>query len=161
VILRYPYSDADLLHLMAHDDDAFNRWEAAQRLAAAIILEQRGSPSPAFLAAARNVLADPEPAFAAEVLTLPSGTFLPEQMEVVEPDRLHASRNGLRRALANSLRSEFFSCYERLKERKPYSPDAASAGRRALKNLCLNYLGERGESALAYAQFEAADNMTD
>src|SRR5687768_15346829 len=68
VILNYPYTDDELLHLMAHDDDAFNRWEAAQRLASAIILEGNGVPSPAFLQAAKNVLADPDPAFAAEAL---------------------------------------------------------------------------------------------
>jgi aminopeptidase N len=53
-------------------------------------------------------------------------------------------------------------CYERLKKSGgPYSPDAASAGKRALKNLCLSYLGEIGMSALAYEQFKGADNMTD
>jgi aminopeptidase N len=48
-----------------------------------------------------------------------------------------------------------------LKSKGPYSPDAASIGKRSLKNLCLNYLGEVGLSALAYEQFRTADNMTD
>ncbi|HLS85069.1 MAG TPA: aminopeptidase N C-terminal domain-containing protein, partial [Burkholderiales bacterium] len=39
--------------------------------------------------------------------------------------------------------------------------DAASAGRRALKNLCLGYLAELGMTPLCYEQFRAADNMTD
>src|SRR4051812_4645404 len=63
VILNYPYTDAELLHLMAHDDDAFNRWEAGQRLAADLILNKGGKPSPAFIDAAQNLLADPDPAF--------------------------------------------------------------------------------------------------
>ena len=161
VILRYPYTEAELLQLMAKDDDAFNRWEAAQRLAAETILERDGKPSAAFVAAARNVLADPDPAFAAEVLNLPAETFLAEQVAVVDPDRLHADRNSLRRALASQLQGELRACYEKLKSKGPYSPDAASIGRRSLKNLCLSYLGELGLSALAYAQFQAADNMTD
>ncbi|MFX5660697.1 DUF3458 domain-containing protein, partial [Acinetobacter baumannii] len=33
VVLQYDYSDAELAFLMAHDSDAFNRWEAGQRLA--------------------------------------------------------------------------------------------------------------------------------
>src|SRR5687767_13594514 len=89
VILNYPYSEDDLLHLMAHDDDPFSRWEAGQRLAAGIILEKGGRPSAAFVEAARNVLRDPDAAFVAEALTLPAETFLAEHMPVVDPDRLH------------------------------------------------------------------------
>ncbi len=161
VILNYPYSEAELLHLLAQDDDAFNRWEAAQRLATSTILEKNGQPSPALLEAVRVVMRDPDPAFIAEVLTLPAETFLAEQMEVVDPDRLHASRNTLRRALANALRAEFLSAYENASEKAAYSPDAASIGRRSLRNLCLNYLAELGDSKLAYQQFVRADNMTD
>src|SRR5688572_18376643 len=54
VILKYPYTEADLLHLMANDDDPFNRWEAGQRLATSTILEDKGVPTPAFIAAARQ-----------------------------------------------------------------------------------------------------------
>src|SRR5258706_100312 len=66
VILNYPYSEDELVHLMAHDDDAFNRWEAGQRLAAAIVLDKKGEPGRAFVDAARRLLGDPDPAFAAE-----------------------------------------------------------------------------------------------
>ena len=161
VILRYPYTEDELLHLMAHDDDAFNRWESAQRLATSTILEKGGVPSAAFLAAARKLLADPDPAFAAEALNLPAETFLAEQLQVVDPDALHEARNRLRRELAGALRDELLQTYDKLKGKGPYSPDAASAGRRALRNLCLGYLVELGESKLAYAQFRGADNMTD
>jgi aminopeptidase N len=161
VILNYPYSEADLLHLLAHDDDPFNRWEAGQRLATSIILEKHGKPSPAFIEAARAVLRDPDPAFVAEALTLPAETFLAEQMDVVDPDRLHDSRNTLRRSLAAALRPELLAAYRQLESKDPYSPDARSMGRRTLRNLCLGYFGELGESRLAYEQFQRADNMTD
>jgi aminopeptidase N len=161
VILKYPYTEDELLHLMAQDDDPFNRWEAAQRLATATILEGKGAPSPAFLAAARNVLGDPDPAFAAEALNLPAETFLAEQLERVDPDALHEARNRLRRELGRALEDGLVSKYEKLKIQGPYSPDAASAGRRALRNLCLSYLVEVGKSPLAYEQFRSADNMTD
>jgi aminopeptidase N len=161
VILNYPYTEAELLHLMAHDDDAFNRWEAGQRLAATTILEAKGAPTPAFLAAARNLLADPDAAFAAEALSLPAETFLAEQLELVDPDALHESRNRLRREIAVSLHKDLLEVYKRLKIEGPYSPDAASMGRRALRNLALSYLVESGQSKLAYEQFRTADNMTD
>jgi aminopeptidase N len=161
VILNYPYSEAELLHLLAHDDDPFNRWEAGQRLATSIILERGGKPSSELINATRAVLRDPDPAFVAEVLMLPAETFLAEQMQVVDPDRLHESRNALRRSLASALKEEFSSTYEKHSSRTPYSPDARSMGRRTLRNLCLGYLGELGESRLAYEQFRRADNMTD
>jgi aminopeptidase N len=146
---------------MASDDDPFNRWEAGQRLATSTILEDQGVPTPTFTAAARNVLTNPDPAFAAEALNLPAETFLAEQMEIVDPDRLHASRNTLRRELARALESEFLAAYRKLKIEGPYSPDPASSGRRALRNLCLSYLVEIGHSKLAFEQFRTADNMTD
>jgi len=161
VILNYPYGEADLLHLLAHDDDPFNRWEAGQRLAGHIILEQKGEPSPAFIAAMGSMLGERDPIFAAEVLNLPPESFLAEQLEVVDPDALHAARNNLRRNIAGALKADLLAAYKRLASTARYSPDAASIGRRALRNQCLGYLTELGESALAYQQFKTADNMTD
>src|SRR3954466_14311082 len=161
VVLNYAYSEDELLHLMAHDDDPFNRWEAAQRLLASTILEANGVPSSKLVAAAGKVLADPDPAFAAEVLALPAESFLAEQLEVVDPERLHEARNRLRRELASALKNEFLRTRDALAARGTYSPDPVSMGRRALKNLCLGYLAEIGMSALCYEQFRSADNMTD
>jgi aminopeptidase N len=164
VILNYPYTEAELVHLMAHDDDPFNRWEAAQRLSADFILNRKGVPSPAFLEAVQKLLKLKDPAFVAETLSLPSETFLAEQMEVVDPDALHASRNALRHALAFRFKTEFLDIYRREKIQTPYSPDAASAGKRALRNLALAYLMELETPdlvALCYEQFGQSDNMTE
>src|SRR5262249_25580407 len=129
VILRYPYTEAELLHLMGSDDDPFNRWEAGQRLFTEAILDRNGQASPALLDAARRLLAHPDAAFAAEALALPAESFLAEQMDVVDPDRLHESRNALRRGLAASLKDELRRTYDQLKGKGPYSPDPASIGR--------------------------------
>ena len=168
VILNYPYTEADLLHLLANDDDPFNRWEAAQRLAVEIILKKGGKPNDAFLDALKAVLGNADHAFVAEVLTLPSETFLAEQMAVVDPDVLHASRNALRKAIAARLRQELLDKYRALEPTGSYSPDAASAGKRALRNLALAYLMELETTdlvALCYEQFGQQDeklaNMTD
>src|SRR4051812_33977627 len=161
VILNYPYSEEDLLHLLANDDDAFNRWEAGQRVAAAIILQHGGKPSGAFTDAMRRVLSDRDPIFAAEVLNLPAETFLAEQLDVVDPDTLHASRNALRKALASALEGPLRAAYERLEVKGAYTPDPGSIGRRALRNTALGYLTELGDCATAYRQFQRADNMTD
>jgi len=161
VVLNYAYSESDLLHLLAHDDDPFNRWEAGQRLAAHIILQQKGEPSPAFVAAMGSMLGERDPIFAAEVLNLPAESFLAEQLGVVDPDTLHAARNNLRRKIAAGLKGDLLAAYKRLASKARYSPDPPSIGRRALRNQCLGFLTELGESTLAYQQFQSADNMTD
>ncbi|HQR53832.1 MAG TPA: aminopeptidase N, partial [Burkholderiales bacterium] len=174
VVLEHDYSDAQLAHLMAHDSDAFNRWEAGQRLATQILLRGvdaaiQGAPldaPEAFIAAVARVLADGErdPAFAAEALALPSEAYLAEQMSLAEPEVLHAVRVELRRRIAVSLRDSMLHTYHTQTAAGPFSPDAQSAGRRALRNACLGYLMELDEPelrALAMRQFEAADNMTD
>src|SRR3954468_3045640 len=131
VILNYRYTEQDLIHLMAHDDDAFNRWEAGQRLAASTILEAKGVPTPAFVAAARELVRDPDPAFAAEALSLPAETFLAEQLEMVDPDALHESRNRLRREFGRQLEKDLLSLYRALRTDRAYSPDAEALARRA------------------------------
>ncbi|MFH1044429.1 MAG: aminopeptidase N, partial [Pseudomonadota bacterium] len=179
VIVKYGYSEADLTHLMAHDANAFNRWEAGQRLALALILRgirARRASDPAtggaltapqgFIDAFARVLADAprDPAFGAEALALPSESYIAEQLDEVDPDAIHAVRNALRRDLAQALKSELLATYQAQAVPGVYSPDAHSAGKRALKNLCLGYLLELDDAktrALALGQFERADNMTD
>jgi len=182
VRVKYDYSEADLTHLMAHDANAFNRWEAGQRLALQLILrgiearrgqsvDARGAgagsaPPQAFVSAFARVLADAprDPAFGAEALALPSEIYIAEQLDEVDPDAIHAVRNDLRRELARALNGELLATYEAHAVPGAYSPDAQAAGRRALRNLCLGYLIElddAGARALALRQFERAGNMTD
>jgi aminopeptidase N len=174
VNLRFDYGDADLAHLMAHDADAFNRWEAGQRLAMNVMLdgiEQARAGNPpgfpaslfdAFRRTLRNAAQDP--AFAAEALGLPSEGFIAEQMDEAAPDEIHAVRVALRRRIAMELRGDLEQAYRSFATAGDYSPDAASAGKRALRNLCLGYLMEIDDPALrglCMRQFESADNMTD
>src|SRR5690606_26415767 len=169
VKLRFDYSDAELAHLMAHDSDPFNRWEAGQRLALNVILAGVAAARagqafrfPDFLVAAfrrtlRNATGDP--AFAAEALGLPSEGFIAEQMEEAAPDEIHAVRVGLRRHLAAALREDFESAYRAFETPGEYSPDAASAGKRALRNACLGYLMELADDSIratCMRQFETA-----
>jgi aminopeptidase N len=173
VQLDYAYSEAELAHLLAHDNDAFNRWEAGQRLfgqlilAAAAKLSAGESPlwPASVIAAARQVLlGDGDPAFIAEALTLPGEATLAEQMPVLDPEALFLARSGLAQALAEGLASEFAALYARLAPSGPYQPETAAAGRRRLRNLCLAYLNELdvpAYRALAQQQFAQADNMTD
>src|SRR5512135_3605599 len=166
VILNYPYTEDELLRLMAQDDDAFNRWEAGQRLAAQIILERSGEPSPAFIAACARVLerSAEDPAFAAEALALPAESFLAEQMTVVDPDALHAARNRLRLRIAEALKAPLLAAYRANAVPGLYAPTPEAIGRRALRNICLGTLMEPGSGdirALCYEQYAQSDNMTE
>jgi aminopeptidase N len=175
VYLDFDYTPEQLTVLLAHETDPFNAWEAGQRLATQLILDAAdaiaaGRPPvwPAgFVDAARRLLqtqAQRGAAFVAEALTLPGETTLAELMTVVDPDALHAARNGLRRHLAEQLEGEFSGLYAGLTVTEPYAPSSAQAGRRALRNLCLAYLLELDTPAvrqIALQQFQSADNMTD
>ncbi|MCU0868418.1 MAG: aminopeptidase N [Burkholderiales bacterium] len=174
VVLHHDASEADLMLRMAHDADAFNRWEAGQQLATGLILagvaarrEHRAFDVPTrFVDAFAAVLADADrdPAFAAEALSLPSESFVAEQLDEVDPDAIHAVRVRVRQAVAERLRDALLARYRSMAVPGRYSPDAVSAGRRALRNLCLGYLMELDDAevrAICVAQFDGADNMTD
>jgi aminopeptidase N len=70
----------------------------------------------------------------------------------------------LRAAVGTHLAAPLFDHYRRLSESEPYRPDAAGAGRRALRNACLDLLAatrRHDAISLAVRQYQAADNMTD
>jgi aminopeptidase N len=174
VILEYPYSDEDLLHLFRHDSDPVNRWEAGQRLAMSRLLKltaaaQRGEELEldyTFIAAQRALLLDDtlDAAFREQALILPSESVIADQMEVVDPHAIHAARQFMRKTIATVLRTELLNAYAANQTPGPYSPDAVSAGKRGLKNLALAYLlaGKDGHAVnMARRQFEEATNMTD
>ena len=71
-------------------------------------------------------------------------------------------RTRLRAAIGGRLGPPLRETYRRMQDTGPYSPDAASAGRRALNNACLDLLAAGGTSAIALAarQYNQATNMT-
>ena len=160
--------------LMAHDSDPFNRWEAGQkfatdllvRMAAGIASGEAVEADKTFITTLGRTLmdADLDPAFAALACQLPSEQYLAEQVEQADPTAIHQAREQLRLAIAGTLREDLLSVYDGNRSNAPYSPDAAAAGRRALKNLALSYLSGLDDArcrALAGQQFRDADNMTD
>ena len=176
VTLKVPHTAAERAFLMAHDPDAFARWEAGQQYATELLLQavaarQAGgsmSFDPGFIAALREILRDAalEPAFIAEAVTLPGEDYLAERMEIIDVDGIHAAREALRRAIAEAIEDELRRVYAASQPREPYSPDAAQAGRRALKHAALAYLAALAETdadcrSAIVEQYRRADNMTD
>lgn len=65
--------------------------------------------------------------------------------------------------LGRRLSAKLVAVYERLTDAGPYRPDAAGAGRRALRNAALDLYAagdHEGGSDIAMHQFQTADNMT-
>ena len=171
---HYPYSREELAFLFACDSDAFNRWEAGQRLATEVMLEMiddlgadRQPDVPGdFLSAFRCALTDKsaDPALLALALTLPSEMELAEAMTIADPGAIHTAREVLRKALALELQSEFNAVILAMQDKGLYSLQARAIGRRSLKNLCLSYvtlLPESGIHQVCFEQFAGSDNMTD
>ncbi len=167
--------DAELLVLLAHDPDAFNRWEAGQRLALGRLLAAVRDDVPlqldaAFTGAMRAVLRHPtlDAAFKTLVLTPPSETYIAEQLESVDPQRIHTAREAMVLQLAQALHADWEWAWESHQVAGPYSPAPEPAGRRALANLALAMLcldaTARGDvlwQGRAYQRFKDAANMTD
>ena len=162
--------DRARLTLLAHDRDAFNRWEAAQRLGLTRLQAAVADPAyvldDAYVAALRDVLRDDalDPALRELVLTLPGETFVAEQMRDVDPPAIHRARRALRAQLAEALAPDWERCWQLLAPTTGWRPDYAGAARRALRNLALSQLTLRGGAAWqgrAYQLVKDANNMTD
>jgi aminopeptidase N len=179
VLLDFDYTDAQLLTLLAHDPDPFCRWEAGQRLALRSAINSiagdahstEATPfNDAYLQALRSVLRHTtlDAAFKELVLTLPSETYIAEQLEVVDPQRIHAVREAMRLQLATALQADWQWAFDAHKDNGAYRPDPHSSGRRALAGLALGYLclaathtGDAVWPGKTLQRFKDASNMTD
>jgi aminopeptidase N len=168
--------DADALaFLAAHDSDAFNRWQALQTISMRLLIDNvaalRAGKSPRvddkLIATLAAILADLtlEPAFVALALVPPGeGDIAREIGRDIDPDAIFRARAALRATIGDKLGSALAGTYDRMAIAGPYSPDAANAGRRALRNAALDLLAATAAPqaiARAAQQYEACDNMTD
>ena len=175
VVLDDGLGDAELLTLLKHDSDAFNRWEASQRLALARILGAvRGGQmltlDAAYIDAMRAVLRNPalDPAFKALALQLPDEAYIAEQLAEVDPQAIHAAVEAAQTQLAAALQADWVWAFEEHQIAGGYQPDPVQSGKRALANLALSMLvlnatrnGDGVWPGRAYQRFKDAGNMTD
>jgi len=168
-------SERDVEFLMANDSDLFNRWQAANSFATRTLVEMvatlaqgkstaRGARYAKALGAA-IVSDDLEPAYRAELLKLPSQADIARVIgKNVDPALIHRAHRALSRLLGRTLGPTLESLYASMAEDGPFSPDATSAGKRALRNAALTLLSARGDKADAARlskHYAGATNMTD
>ncbi|MFI3220186.1 MAG: aminopeptidase N, partial [Methylococcales bacterium] len=164
----------ELAFLLSYDSDEFNRWEAGQTLAGKIILGlvddvQHHRPlqvNPIIVTAFKQVLAQPwqDLSYFSLLLSLPSETYLAEQLPVVDVVAIHQARELVVHTLAEQLQAEFKVIYLANHRDESGLFDAGAIGRRRIKNTCLAYLSKLEQSDIqqwASTQFATAGNMTD
>ncbi|MFI4975077.1 MAG: aminopeptidase N [Caulobacterales bacterium] len=161
----------DAYVLLAADTDAFNRWESGQNLARGLILARAaGAPDEVgevrYAEALGRSMIDQssEPGFKALLLALPSELDLAMASAPADPAAIHAAREALRTRMAVHLGDDLRGLHSRLQDGGEFSADAASAGRRALRNAALELLAAdpRAQNLeRAVEHFNGAGNMTD
>jgi aminopeptidase N len=174
IAIDYPYSNPELALLARDDADPCNRWDALQRL----LLAHMASAADALEVASavrldqtvvglfRQTLLDPAlaPAFRELALRLPEECLLAEIRAIVVPEALRGARLQMQSLLGRRLQSEWMSTYRSMQAGGPYRPDPTPSGRRALKNLALEYLVAGGDPSaieLARQQLLGSDNLSD
>jgi aminopeptidase N len=177
VKLSFPYDRDQLMFLMQHDSDGFNRWEAGQQLSVQVLQEligqhQRGEAlalDPRLITALGTVLgnASLDPAMVAEMLSLPGEAYLTEISQVADVDAIHAAREFARQQIATQLFDALWARYQANREVSRATPYVAAAehfARRSLQNIALSYLMLSGKPQVLEAtleQFDQCDNMTE
>jgi aminopeptidase N len=171
--LHFNQAPADLAHIARHDTDLFARWQALTDLAVGNLTRaardvREGKPvtfDPVLISALLEAAGDEtlEPAFRAQALTLPSEADIARELgSNNDPDAIHGARQAVLTAIAKAGEETLLRLIGEMAIDGPYVPDAASAGKRSLRNIALSYLTYAEETpARVAAAFADAGNMTD
>ncbi len=171
--LQFSQSARDLALIARYETDHFARWQALIDLGLPNLLQaardaRQGidiSCDSTFIDALLAAAADDglEPAFRAQALALPSESDIGRELGGNnDPDAIHVARQTIIRRIAEAGKDIFAALHDGMRTPGPFTPDAASAGRRALRNAALTYLSQLDETpARAKAAYDAANNMTD
>jgi aminopeptidase N len=172
ITLSVQQRSEDRIFLARHDDDLYSRWQALNTLFTDALIaasrQRRGGKTPKFSAgtiALAGAIAEDEtlePAYRALALALPGEADIAREIgSNIDPDAIFEAREALVSAIAAANGETFAELYEKLSDKAPFSPDAANAGRRALRNVLLDYLSAGGDPTRAADQYSTATNMTD
>jgi aminopeptidase N len=152
VHVDFPYTEDELLHLVAHDTDPVSRYEALQRvylntLKSWVKMNERPAKlAPAFETALGRMLADEtiDPAFKAYLFEVPSESQVHQELEEALIDEVHSAQGHLQKLIASSFATEWARLYQ--KHINPLKGDvtAQAMGSRALKNRALSMLVKGG-----------------
>ncbi|WP_300317865.1 aminopeptidase N [Idiomarina sp.] len=168
VKVKRDISDDELRVLMAHSQDEFSRWDAAQTLFSRKVEQAISNDTTVELdeqtvTSCRNLLlGDSDPALIALALTLPTPATIAENFSVIPVERINENLDALKQKLAEALKEDFISVYNKCATKHPYELSAQDIAARQLKKTCLSYLALTSNSdELLEQEFNQADNLTD
>ncbi|EJF81569.1 Aminopeptidase N [Candidatus Bartonella washoeensis] len=172
IILQTPFNESELIFLAQNDSNQFNRWQSLNHLMTQALIQaiqdetraKEGMPS-ALLKLIETIITDEslEPEFRAFCLSLPSEVELAHTIgKNVDPECIHHVRNQFLASLAHTYQELFTKLYVQMQTNEPYSPNTVQAGKRALRNIILDYLSiAEAQPTRAATQYATANNMTD
>ena len=168
--LDWSATDDDLLLLLSHDSDDFNRWEAGQKLATQNLLKltsdfinKKQSPASSVLIKGfRQVFKSSlDPAMKAMIFDLPNDSYLLQLQNELIASAMEQARNTLAREIGVSLETEWREVYRQFHGKNDQGRTPKIFAERRFKNLAMHYLSLIDEGRLAFEQFKAAKIMTD
>jgi len=168
VIINAARQPGELERLALSDSDPFARFEAMQELMMRALLGAaagvEGDFAPVIEAIAATLQSNSlDPAFKAETILLPGEALIADRTEIIDPDAIHHGREALRRAIGGALGGPLRSAH-RSSQASGGDLSPMAKGVRRLRTVTLGLIAAgdpREGAALAKAQFDAADNMTD
>jgi aminopeptidase N len=174
VNMEVNYSKKERAHLMAHDSDGFNRWDAGQQFAVSVmksmIKDIQAGKEPkvdeTYLKAFGEIIKDGDikKAFKAEMLNVPSDKYMAQQMDVVDVEAIAKARKALTSKIAETYKNDFLELLSENQTDKAFEPTAEQSGQRALKNTAIAYLAkveDKEVQKLVNKEYDEAKNMTD
>ena len=151
VRVQYPWTRDQLMFLMSHDSDGFNRWDAGQRLAVEVISELAGHAEAQvdsrLIEASRILLndQDADQALVAKMLQLPTEAYLIELADSPDVQVIHNARERVLKTLATTLRDDLLACYQRQQPQQRYQVTPEDVASRSLRNMGLAWLLDVGD----------------
>jgi len=174
VQLKYDYSNEQLAFLLKHSPDSFNRWNAGNRLAVNVLIENLSGAGGESISVLQEALehslgsSSVDQSLMAELLVLPNEKDLEEHLEIVDVRAcVQASEKMIEdigSALETNLLSRISSLSTSLSGTVEYKYTADEVARRRLVNVCLQILCRLDKPEyrkIALEQFQLANNMTE
>ncbi|WP_439123815.1 aminopeptidase N [Marivita sp.] len=169
IVLEREVSREERVFLVAHDTDAFNRWEANRNLCrdSLVATVRDGAPhDDAWIDALERVVRDDslDPDFRQLMLAGPSQSELAQvlfdQGVTPDPDAIWRASDSLRHHIATRWQGWLEDAMQSMRVTDAYSPDADQTGKRALGGKLLSLQTCLDNGAMAQKQYDSADNMT-
>jgi aminopeptidase N len=164
----------ELLFLMGHDSDTFNRYEATQVVATNLMNDlikdiKTNTPlvlNPKYIEAFGKILTDDmiDDAFKALSIMLPEESLIHQEQNPIQYKETHEAREFMKKTLAHSHEEIFFRIYNDLNMIREYKLDSESMGKRDLKSKCrkyLMYVNNHKYESFVFNLYQEANNMTD